>query len=437
MSRVSFFQDIVGSLFEQTNIFRTIDDGRSTLDLCEALLSEKGEVSGSKLAAALLSKYDQLDPKERRDFFIGLADEFDLDTDQVVDRAERYAEDRSAPNLAGLLYSAEPRRQELLRRLNQIPGATEKLVRMREDLLPLLRENPHLARVDADFQHLFSSWFNRGFLVMRPIDWKTPANILEKIIDYEAVHAINDWADLRSRLEPEDRRCYAFFHPAMPEEPLIFVEVALTRGTPDSIGDVLGPDIQHARAEDANTAVFYSISNCQAGLKGVSFGSFLIKQVANDLSQDLRKLSNFVTLSPIPGFSRWLNQQAAEMPDHFYHGLPTVDDAVENPGEALVGQDKALKSAVAKYLLDAKDREGKPLDPVARFHLGNGASLLRINWLADLSERGMGNSYGMMVNYLYDLGSLEANHEAYTREHEVKTTREIRNLARARKAEQA
>lgn len=437
MSRVSFFQDIVGSLFDQTNIFRTIDDGRSTLDLCEALLSEKGEVSGSKLAAALLSKYDVLDEKERLDFFLGLAEEFDLDTDTLIENAKQYAGDRTAPNLEILLSGAEPRRQELLRRINQIPGATEKLVRMREDLLLLLKDNPPLARVDADFQHLFSSWFNRGFLVMRPIDWKTPANILEKIIDYEAVHAINDWDDLRSRLEPEDRRCYAFFHPAMPEEPLIFVEVALTKGTPSTITGVLDQDIEHLRPEEANTAVFYSISNCQTGLKGVSFGSFLIKQVANDLSQDLKKLANFVTLSPVPGFVRWLHLQSKDGVEAFSQTVELIENLSENPEVTLPAHEKILKTALAKYLLEAKNSDAKPLDPVARFHLGNGASLMRINWMADLSQRGLKNSAGMMVNYLYDLASLEANHEGYSREHEIKTTREIRNLAKARLDEPA
>ena len=312
MSRISFFQDVLASVFEQRRIFRSEKDKRNILDLCDALMSERGEVSGTIIASTVLAKYETLNEDQKKAFFTCLASDYDLEPDLVIDAAREYASERSPEALENLTRTSEPRRQELMRRLNQVPGATEKLVHMREDLLPLVREQPEFAVVDSDFEHLFSSWFNRGFLVLKPIDWRTPANILEKIIEYEAVHAINDWDDLRRRLQPKDRRCFAFFHPVMPEEPLIFVEVALTKGMPDSIETLLAESREALPPEAVDTAVFYSISNCQNGLKGVSFGNFLIKQVVSDLAHELPGLKNFVTLSPVPGFIKWLLRRAAQ-----------------------------------------------------------------------------------------------------------------------------
>ncbi|MEM9279239.1 MAG: malonyl-CoA decarboxylase, partial [Pseudomonadota bacterium] len=388
--------------------------------------------SGTKVASAVLAKYDTLDNQQKSAFFECLADDYDLEPDLVIDAARQYSADRSPGMLENLIEISEPRRQKLMHRLNQVPGGTEKLVHMREDLMPLIKERPEFALVDSDFEHVFSTWFNRGFLVLKPIDWRTPANILEKIIEYEAVHAINDWDDLRRRLQPEDRRCFAFFHPAMPEEPLIFVEVALTKGAPDSIASLLAETREVLHSEMTDTAVFYSISNCQTGLKGVSFGNFLIKQVVNDLKQEVPGLKNFVTLSPVPGFTKWFLKQHGET-EH-----PDLADIVKAMGKedteirrkSIEPYEKELTKLMAEYLFNAKWSNGMPLDPVARFHLGNGASLMRINWMADQSPNGIRQSAGMMVNYKYDLATVENNHESYVNDREVHTTREIKVLAK-------
>ncbi|MEM7069127.1 MAG: malonyl-CoA decarboxylase [Pseudomonadota bacterium] len=432
MSRISYFQGMLASVFEQGKIFRSNGDKRNVMDLCNALMSEQGEVSGTKIAASALAKYELLKPDQKVEFFSSLAEEFDVDPDAVVEAAQNYAQDRTPETLHRLNSASEPKRQELFRRLNQVPGATEKLVHMREDIFPLIREHPELALVDAGFERLFSTWFNRGFLVLNPIDWRTPANILEKIIAYEAVHAINDWDDLRRRLQPADRRCFAFFHPVMAEEPLIFVEVALTKGMPDSIEALLAEDREALGDDEIDTAVFYSISNCQAGLRGVSFGNFLIKQVANDLAQSLPRLKNFVTLSPVPGFAKWLaNRDGEDTSLDIERTLTILSNERHDVRVAELEElEKPLVGLMAHYLVNAKRPNGMPVDPVSRFHLGNGASLARINWMADKSANGIGQSAGMMVNYKYDLATVEANHEAYVCDGEVLTTREIKGLAK-------
>jgi malonyl-CoA decarboxylase len=315
--------------------------------------------------------------------------------------------------------ASEPRRQELFRRLNLAPGGTAALVRMREQLMDTLDHRDDLRAVDDDFIHLFSSWFNRGFLVLRRIDWSTPAIVLEKIIRYEAVHEIRDWEDLRRRIDPADRRCYAFFHPALVDDPLIFVEVALTRDIPPAIMPILAKEREVAEIDKARTATFYSISNCQRGLAGVSFGNFLIKQVVEEVRREMPKLSTFVTLSPVTGFAAWLKREHAEANSA---ALTEADkealSAIDQPGwwynedTAAQVQDSIMRAA-AWYYLRARNERGTPIDPVARFHLGNGARLERINWLADTSDRAMTQAHGLMVNYLYDLEEIEKNHEAY------------------------
>lgn len=432
MSRISYLQDVLSSVFERGRIFRGGHDKRNILDLCDAIFSEKGEVSGSKLAATVLAKYEALKFEEKRDFFSHIVENFDLDPDAVIASAQSYKKKRTPETLVKLTKDAEPKRRELLRRLNQVPGATEKLVHMREDLLSMLKSEPRFASFDADFEHLFSSWFNRGFLVLKPIDWKTPANILEKIIEYEAVHAINDWDDLRRRLQPHDRRCFAFFHPAMPEEPLIFVEVALTKGLPASVTDLLAEARASISDEDIDTAVFYSISNCQNGLRAISFGNFLIKQVVNDLAQEFPDLKNSVTLSPIPGFRKWLDE---EYSDTKLKSVQEINQALKSEETFFLDEsnqklEKTFKILLAKYFLYAKRQDGLPIDAVSRFHLGNGASLMRFNWMADISEKGLKQSAGMMVNYNYDLASVEDNHESFVRDKEINTSREIRALAK-------
>nr|WP_246399770.1 malonyl-CoA decarboxylase [Amaricoccus macauensis] len=404
--------------------------------LGDLLLSRRGEASGVALARALVAAFDAAAPEERLGFFALLADRFGPDRAAVDAAIEAVRDD--APDAVERLHAAsEPRRQELLRRLNLAPGGTAALVRMREELLRHLREHPELRRVDADFAHLFGSWFNRGFLVLRHIDWTTPANILEKIIRYEAVHAIQNWDDLRNRLEPTDRRCYGFFHPQLADEPLIFVEVALTEAIPDNVAGLLDLDRAPISPEKATTAAFYSISNTQKGLAGVSFGNFLIKQVVEDLKAELPNVKTFVTLSPVPRFAAWLKR---EREDDASALLDTDSratlDLLDEPGWHL-NPDKAeavravLLPLAAHYFLKAKDDAGRPIDPVARFHLGNGARLERLNFLGDVSPNGLRQAHGLMVNYLYDLGQIEKNHEALAEKGRIAASEAVRRALSA------
>ena len=401
--------DLLTTLFERRVFGRKIHDQRDIRDICLDLLSETAETSERQLAATVLERYRRLDIDAKAAFFEFLNEELDLVAGDIAKSAQRYGDDPSPDNFKALAQVCEPRRQRLFRQLNEAPGATAEIVRMRENLLSLLKNMPALARTDHDLVHLLRSWFNRGFLVIRQINWDSPASILEKIIAYEAVHEIKTWSDLRLRLEPADRRCLAFFHPAMPNDPLIFVEIALTRGIPDSIQAVLCEKREAIGEDEADTAVFYSISNCQKGLAGVSFGNSLIKQVVRDLEQELPNITRFVTLSPIPGLARWLRDQEVAV---------NSDDPTVMPRLA------------AKYLLEAKAPDGLPLDAVARFHLGNGATVHAIHPKADLSAAGMANSAGVMVNYLYDPSRIARNTIKYSKMHEVTASSPVKNLAK-------
>ncbi|MBP7003466.1 malonyl-CoA decarboxylase [Amaricoccus sp.] len=399
-------------------------------ELAGLLLSRRGEASGVALAGALVAAFDAAGPEARLAFLASLADSFGPDRDAV--EAAMAAVRTDAPGaLEALHAAAEPRRQELLRRVNLAPGGTAALVRMREELLPRLRERPDLRTVDADFAHLFGSWFNRGFLVLRHIDWTTSAHILDKIIRYEAVHAIRNWDDLRARLQPSDRRCYGFFHPQLVDEPLIFVEVALTQAIPDNVADLLDLEREPIAAREATTAVFYSISNTQKGLAGVSFGNFLIKQVVEDLKAELPNVKTFVTLSPAPGFAAWLKREAEAESALIGAEARAALALVAEPGWHLDPEKAevvraALLPLAAHYFLKAKDRAGRPVDPVARFHLGNGARLERLNFLGDVSPNGLRQAHGLMVNYLYDLGQIEKNHEALAEKGRIAASDEVR-----------
>ena len=409
----------------------------SLVELCEELLSGRGEASGVALAREILSAYSELTTGPRIAFFEALAVRFSVDRERIdaaVDAWTRLGTDEAA---AELHLAAEPRRQELFRRLNLAPGGTAALVAMREDLMDAMIHREDLAPVDQDFVHLFSSWFNRGFLVLRRIDWGTPALILEKIIRYEAVHQIQDWNDLRRRIDPPDRRCFAFFHPALNDEPLIFVEVAFTDGIPRAIAPILGKDGNTLAPEDANTAVFYSISNCQRGLSGVSFGSFLIKQVVEEVSRDFPGLSTFVTLSPAPGFAQWLaRERKSNNPILLPEDLADLSE-LDKPNWWQDGAAERVKEpllhAAATYFLSARNRNGGALDPVARFHLGNGARLQQLNPLGDLSEKGLAQAHGLMVNYQYDVEDIEKNHEAYAQSRLIVAANGIRKRARAQR----
>ena len=419
MQRNWFLGDLLNQLFDRPGKRRGTEDNRSIAELCEALLSTEGEVSGFTLASTILDRYQTLSDPEKLEFFAYLNDQLELDADQLSETARLYANDRSIYLYQKLSEVAEPRRQELLRRLNQPSGATQAVVAMRVDLLRFLKSYPELQRTDIDFVHLLRSWFNRGFLVLKQISWDTPARVLDKVVAYEAVHQINDLDDLRRRLYPPDRRCFAFFHPSMPDEPLIFVELALTTEIPDAIDALLSEDREPIEAEQAKVAAFYSISNCQKGLTGISFGNLLIKQVVTELSRELKGLDTFVTLSPIPGLNRWLAGET-ENPEHGHAAEAVL---------AATAPAQDLRAMAARYLLFAKREDGMPLDPVARFHLGNGAELHELHTEADLSPNGRAKSSGAMANYLYDLNKTERHHEEFATHATIEASRSVRTAS--------
>jgi len=397
------------------------EETESIESLCQMTMDSDGEYSSLLLAERILDAYEKLDDEARLAFFCMLQVDYDIDAGEIKAAAEDYERNPDVENLLRVTEAAEPRRQELLRRINLAMDGTERLVKMREHLLGFIREKAELKKIDTDFYHLFNAWFNRGFLMMQPIDWTTPAHILEKIIAYESVHEIKNWAELRRRLQPADRYCYAFFHPSMEDEPLVFVEVALTSEIPRGIGEILQRDTETVQPANLSCAIFYSISTCHTGLSGISFGNFLIKQVATSLKQRFPDLKTFSTISPVPGFGRWLARQAETSPE-----IATLmaafdvyaDDEIKN----------RLEKLAASYLLEHKNARDRPLDPVARFHLRNGAILERINVLGDPSENGMEQSLGMMVNYVYDLSRVEDNHEEYMKNNQIIASSQVRKL---------
>jgi malonyl-CoA decarboxylase len=428
----SFFSEMLQSIAERSRALikrerREPAHERSAglIEQCEELLSGRGEASGVALAQDILARYADLTTGPRIAFFETLATTFGADRAEIDRAITAWRQSPSDETAAELHLASEPRRLELFRRLNLAPGGTAALVRMREQLLDAMDHRDELSIIDNDFVHLFSSWFNRGFLVLRRIDWSTSAAILEKIIRYEAVHEISDWADLRRRIDPPDRRCYAFFHPALVDEPLIFVEVALTREIPGAIAPILSDKREPVDPQRATTAVFYSITNCQRGLAGVTFGHFLIKQVVEEVSREMSRVGAFVTLSPAPNFAEWLKRErsnpgSAALDDDDREALAALDkDGWWRSPEIAEQIREPFLRAAAWYYMRARNGRGLPVDAVARFHLGNGARLERLDWLADTSERALKQSCGLMVNYLYDLDYIERNHEAYAQQRAI------------------
>lgn len=410
---MSFFQNLLSSIMERSllksSYFRSKDFGILHEDINKALesvMSKSGEISSLVFAEHLSSLIEALNDEEFIEFFETLHTKYDLDAEALLRASNEYSKNKTQKNLELIFQASEPQWVELFKRLNTVSEGTLRLVRLRERIRSLKQASPNLEFFDRSLLKLFKHWFNPSFLVLESIDWSTPANILEKIIAYEAVHEINSWDDLRARLAPDDRRCFAFFHPLMPNEPLIFVEVALSNEIPDTINDIITIDRNVTLNQDINTAVFYSISNCQEGLSGISFGNFLIKQVAHKLKQEIDGLDKFVTLSPAPGFVRWLEENSKD-----------------------IDSDEDMLFKQALIYLTSSDREDElPNDPVAKFHLGNGAILERINLNADLSSKGFNQSKGVMVNYLYNLDTLEENHELFFKTKEVKQSDAIKNL---------
>src|SRR5471030_22316 len=341
---------------------------RRTVGLCHALLSERGEASGDGLAREALAAYRMLSGLALTAFFDVLAKEFSPDPEAIGEAADAYRQDASQANLIRLQRVVEPPRQELLRRLNRANGGTAALVEMRRRLLRDLKAQPDWAGIDADMAHLLGSWFNRGFLSLQRIDWRTPALVLEKLMQYEAVHEIQGWRDLRRRLE-SDRRCFSFFHPALPDEPIIFIEVALAKGMSEQVQPLLDPDSPVVDPTSADTAVFYSITNCQEGLRGISFGNFLIKQVAEDLGREFTRLKTFATLSHIPGFRKWLADTAATRAELAeFAGAPAEADWIHRAGPGTRLRTELMR--LCAYYLQRAKQDGEPADAVARFHLG-------------------------------------------------------------------
>jgi len=409
-----------------------------------------GEASARQRVATLGSLYRGLNDDGRRELLGVLADEFGPDELEINRAIQGYLD---APGPARRHAESELRlalgspRIRILKQFNLLPDGVKLLVDMRADVLRYVGERSELGVLDDELYSLLGSWFDIGNLELRRISWNSPAMLLEKLIAYEAVHEIQSWADLRNRLD-SDRRCYAFFHPRMPDEPLVFVEIALVKDTADNIHSLLDESAPAFDPQAAQAAIFYSISTSQAGLRGVSFGGFLIKRVVETLSADLPRLRTFATLSPVPGFRQWLEAQARSKDPGFFGAKERVrlceEAGVRDPHEALAqvllrgfateaqppeSLRPTLTRLCAHYLVEAKDQD-RPLDPVARFHLGNGARLDRINWLADTSPRGIKQSAGIMVNYLYRPDEIEDNHEAYAREGRVVMSDAVKRLLR-------
>jgi malonyl-CoA decarboxylase len=430
MNAASFLRRLLGR--ERASVGQRV---QHLVSLCEALLGERGEVSGAALAREVVVEYETLDERSCDEFFEVLANEFAPAPEAVGKAADAYRYEPSPQNLQKLHEILDSARQELFRRMNMAPGGTEMLVALRRRVLKGLKEHPSWSGIDADLLHLFRSWFNRGFLRLERIDWRTSAIVLEKLIQYEAVHAIQGWPDLRRRLAA-DRRCYAFFHPQLRDEPLIFIEVALTQGMSAHVQPLLDLRSTVEPPAQADSAIFYSITNCQEGLRGISFGNLLIKQVAEDLKRELPQLRNFATLSPIPGFRRWLASADTQVAlargpegEQRLAQLARLAKPDWHMGEVGEPLQKLLMRLCAWYLLHAK-RGAEPFDEVSRFHLGNGAALERLNWLGDTSPAGMARSAGLMVNYAYRLEEVERNHERYFDDHTVVASRVVEKLAR-------
>lgn len=439
------FSQWVSSIAEAGREFlprRNRQDKKLTLSgLCRDLCSSKGEAMGTALAHEVVNAYEALNNAERLEFFTLLYKEFSPQPKDILQCAEAFKQDTSLETYKALFHAVEAPRQRLFSRINMAPKGTATLIKMRKELLTLLDKHPHLAAIDYDLKHLMISWFNRGFLTLEKISWRTPAQTLEKLIEYEAVHEMTGWDDLRRRLA-DDRRCFAFFHPALEDEPLIFVEVALVKGMAGNVQELLAdPDDQQPPAktngngndDDFDTAIFYSISNCQEGLKGISFGNFLIKQVVLELRSEFPQLKQFATLSPIPGFRSWLKKELenpsstlVDKDEREQLNLLAVSSWVDDPVRCDLLQ-PLLTRLCAHYLYNAK-RGNQPLDAVARFHLGNGARIARLNWLGDTSANGLRQSAGLLVNYAYDLKSVEENHEAFVNSGHIDVTPEFQKL---------
>lgn len=430
MVSIGWFEGLLNTVADHGRELIGLKDATNSKDftdsrLCHRLLEGKGEASNIAIAREVLQRWSHKSDDEKLVFLQLLLQEFDLDTNAIEQAAKAYRND-DPTSLRRLIKLTEAPRQELFRRFNMAPNGTAVLVDIRSFLLNSLSQYPELKSVDADFQHLLGSWFNRGFLRLKRIDWNSSASVLEKLIQYEAVHPINGWDDLRRRLR-SDRRIFAFFHPVLPHVPLIFVEVALTCEISDSIAGLIDPESEINRTQEPDTAIFYSINNALMGLRGVSFGNFLIKQVAEELKREFPQINVFSTLSPIPMMRKAVqsffndknNSYAEDVKTKFIDDLGKLldqDSATEitlDRVEDIIKKDASQLEVLCLYYLTELKRNDRALDPVAHFHLSNGANLERINIDANTSQRGIDEAWGCMVNYRYENSYVVANHEAY------------------------
>ncbi len=404
----------LGKILRRIGVAPRRASSENLLELASGMLSLRGRASGPALASAFLDLYEASELSARQAFIVQFHDLYPHDATAIDAAVAQWQAKRDAASARSLNAATEAPSETLVRMLNLAPQGTRRLLAMREDLLDMGERSPGTHTFAGALDDTFAEWFNVGFLELRPIHWDSPARLLERIIRYEAVHQIDGWGDLRRRVEPKDRRCYGFFHPQMVDDPLIFVEVALTQEVPGSIHQIIAGQRIEIEPREAACAVFYSISNCQKGLRGIPFGNYLIKRVVGLLREELPQLKTFATLSPLPGFARWL--------------------ATDRGFSGLVPDEASLCALAAEYLIDAKHKSGLPLDSVARFHLGNGARLEAIHSGADLSPNGLVQSHGVMVNYVYDLTEIEANHFALNELGTVATSKAVALLAEEAKA---
>ena len=417
---ISSIADAGQKLFKKPKI--KSDDLDSIINLCDELLSNKGIVFGITVARDITNLYQELSHENKLIFFKKINEKYKPNYEKVDSAVKLYAQSRDEKSLSKLFIAAEGKRRELFRRMNMAPNGTAIIVALREDLIRILKDNKELSELDNDLRHLFRAWFNPGFLKLAKITWDTKAAVLEKIIKYERVHQIKDMNELKRRLG-EDRRFFSYFHPALEDEPIIFVQVALTKGLGKSIQELMKPTDNEEKSYD--TATFYSISNCQEGLSRVTLGNFLIKRVVYEIQEELPHIKNFGTLSPIPGFADWFTYLEETKIKNILGDLKDQDAIFLKSQDLKLGDSRivrnkeAITKLVAHYIVNEKNEKGLPVNDVSRFHLGNGAIVDDIVVNANISETGFKRSYGVMVNYLYELKNIEKNHEEYMNNNKV------------------
>jgi len=422
---ISSIADAGQKLFKKPKI--KSNDLDSIIYLCDELLSNKGIVFGITVARDITDLYQELSHENKLIFFKKINKKYKPNYEEVDSAVKFYAQSRDEKSLSKLFVAAEGKRRELFRRMNIAPNGTAIIVKMREDLLSLIKKNKELVYLDNDLIHLFKAWFNPGFLNLEKITWETKALILEKIIKYERVHLMKDMSDLKRRLG-EDRRFFSFFHPALEDEPIIFVQVALTKGLGKSIQEIMKPSTDTEKKYD--TATFYSISNCQEGLTRVTLGNFLIKRVIFEIQEELPNIKKFGTLSPIPGFAEWFNycneSKIKNILGRSSDEISFLKSTNFKAGDSrIISSKENILKLVAHYLINEKDLNGFPAGDVTRFHLRNGATINDIVINADISEAGFKRSFGVMVNYLYELSDIEKNHEDFVNDKKVIYSKEL------------